>query len=278
MDDRRFDDLTRALVARPSRRAVFQVLASGLAGGALALGSGRRATAQDPTGCSLPCQTPDLTRCPTEPNGFCDCIYLDRDNDNCGACGHRCPIGHSCLGGSCLCYRGSGIWEEPCNGSCLIDFDSDPANCGSCGHACGLGEVCVGGNCYCGGSRCGSCETCDGGTCVRITCPICQICSNGRCVADANRDNLSCGDELMCCGGACVSNRPTENCGSCGNNCMTNQPGNTYAACVDGQCVYTCFGNFVDCVGDPATSCETNTDTDAAHCGGCDVPCGDGQV
>jgi hypothetical protein len=82
----------------------------------------------------------------------------------------------------------------------------------------------------------------------------------------------------MCCGGACVSNRPTENCGSCGNDCMTNQPGNTYAACVDGQCVYTCLANFDDCDGDPATGCETHTDTDAAHCGGCDQPCGDGQL
>ncbi|MCS6912376.1 MAG: hypothetical protein RMK29_07915 [Myxococcales bacterium] len=48
---------------------------------------------------------------------------------NCGACGRRCPDGHSC-----------------CEGAC-VDRQRDPSHCGACGLSCGPGQVCAGGRC-----------------------------------------------------------------------------------------------------------------------------------
>jgi hypothetical protein len=274
MDVDRFDRLARFVGARPSRRAVLRAAVGSWVGGGLALTGGRLAAAQDPS-CSLPCQTPDLTRCPT-PQG-CICVYLDRDNDNCGACGSHCPDGHSCLGGRCMCYRGNGIFEEPCNGSCYVDFRHDPANCGSCGHACRLGEFCVSGSCSCGGSRCLPCEMCEGGTCVPVVCPSCQVCADDLCVADPTQDGTICGFDQICCGGACVSMMEIPNCGACGQDCRAGWVPNTRFACTGGACEYTCLGGWGDCDGRPENGCETEIALDHAHCGACGNACAPGQ-
>ena len=75
----------------------------------------------------------------------CDegCTLLDRDPDNCGACGNVCPdASPACINGTCSeCFPG----QTNCGGYCA-DLLWDSYNCGACGFAC-PGTPCVEGVC-----------------------------------------------------------------------------------------------------------------------------------
>ena len=58
------------------------------------------------------------------------------------------------------------------------------------------------------------------------------------------------------CGGCVRLATSPRHCGRCGNVCGF-EP-NTVSPCVDGACVFTCRGGFLDCNGDRADGCETN--------------------
>lgn len=101
-------------------------------------------------------------------NGF----NLKRDQDNCGACGNKCPGQQVCRQGECTapmmegespgnpgnpgnppsgpkgCNPECGAGQTCCGNRC-VDTDSDAANCGMCGNACGAGAKpgCCGGSC-----------------------------------------------------------------------------------------------------------------------------------
>ena len=63
----------------------------------------------------------------------------------------------------------------------------------------------------------------------------------------------------------------------CGVTC-TMPPNAMTAACVAGRCgVGMCIVGFADCDGTPSNGCETNTNTDAMHCGACRAPCATGR-
>ena len=62
-----------------------------------------------------------------------ECVNVDFDEDNCGACGVECDPGELCAFGVC-----EETCEPPlidCGGSC-VDPSSDPQNCGGCGNVC----------------------------------------------------------------------------------------------------------------------------------------------
>jgi hypothetical protein len=66
------------------------------------------------------------------------------------------------------------------------------------------------------------------------------------------------------------------NCGACGNVCALM---NATPACTAGTCtIATCTDAFLDCDADPATGCEVDPGSDAAHCGACDAACGPGAT
>lgn len=112
--------------------------------------------------------------------GF-QCMDLQSDPDNCGACGVRCAINEACCGGACT---------SPLR---------DPANCGGCGIACdppnhntmtcstgkcGIG-TCDSGWADCNHSTADGCETSittidNCGACGN-KCPACAQCVNGAC-------------------------------------------------------------------------------------------------
>ena len=58
------------------------------------------------------------------------CVDLQSDQNNCGACGNICPAGKACCSGGC------------------VDLQSDQFNCGSCGNMCsGATFICANGTC-----------------------------------------------------------------------------------------------------------------------------------
>jgi hypothetical protein len=63
-----------------------------------------------------------------------------------------------------------------------------------------------------------------------------------------------------------------EHCGACDTPC---QPDNANgASCAQGSCNYSaCAAGFQDCDGDRSNGCESNQQTDAAHCGSCTTVC-----
>jgi hypothetical protein len=209
----------------------------------------------------------------------CNLICVDERNDpfNCGGCNQPC----------------NGAASSCCNGTCT-NTDVDPGNCGSCGNACSTANStpsCSGHNCswvcqsgfiHCGTNNtgcesalsstttCGGCgnacdtttsssQMCDGTTCT-------YVCNSGRgdCIAmGANTDG--CETDLT---------TTTSRCGSCTHDCNAFEQHASGAFCANSLCNYlSCATNFADCDTDRTNGCETNTASDATHCGGCFTNC-----
>ena len=166
----------------------------------------------------------------------CGSSCKDTQNDpaNCGACGHGCNSGESCVAGQCkvVCATGLTACAQTGGGTACKDLQNDAANCGACGG--------VGGSQPCGAG---------------------QICKAGQCT-------LTCPSGTTPCGGTCVNTAvDPANCGSCSASC--GPYANASAYCSASTCAASCTGSFADCDGNPATGCETDLSSDATHCGGC---------
>ena len=175
-------------------------------------------------GCGLTCATAKGEACLNDqccipvPGGMCStavcncnlgetccgargCIDTATDNENCGACGHACQNGGSCVSSMCTatCAGGPecGKGQSCCANGCST-VTSDPLNCGACGVVCNPGQACVTGMCV---------DTCgDGG---------------GSCQAGES-----------CCPSGCANTQADPfNCGGCNIQCGAT------ASCVDGSCV-----------------------------------------
>jgi hypothetical protein len=119
--------------------------------------------------------------------GGSECLDLQTDALNCGACGAPCPPGIECVAGMCDCQA-----LTACGNEC-VDVQVDGTHCGGCDNDCN-GAACLGGNCdcaiellncgacidpmtdeqHCGGcdQPCGLGETCQGGTCQCSDIPV----------------------------------------------------------------------------------------------------------
>jgi hypothetical protein len=181
------------------------------------------------------------------------CVDLTSDLANCGGCGVTCAVKHNaptCTAGKC----GVGTCDTnyaDCNGmasdGCESNTQSDARNCGACGMACQNGYVCVAGACQFG-------------------CPGTQT----KCYLDAD-GGLT--DAAVDGGAPYCAELSTDavNCGACGAACPVN---NNAPSCSGGTChVGTCNSGFGDCNGTVSDGCETNTNTNPAHCGTCGTTC-----
>ena len=197
------------------------------------------------------------------------CAALDRDPQNCGACGTACKTDEVCSSGKCS--FGCGTGTSNCNGSC-VNEQSDPGNCGTCGKACDAGSVCSSGKCVptcgegtvdCGGacvdtandrSNCGACGT---------TCAPGEECTAGTCALACQPGLVQCANDYPDGGAADAGDAGTLgaqvcvdpwidrfNCGGCGNVCPPSAP-----LCRYGQCVAGCS----------ATQCQQGSDVANAN-------------
>ena len=148
-----------------------------------------------------------------------NCVDLQTDEVNCGACGFGCTGGLPCNNGSCECGPG----EPGCSGV------GDPNACGPDGVRCAPDQLCYDASCVC---RPGLIEV--GGACVDLrsdpqncgaagtACP--EVCSRrvcrGSCPTASSRD----------CANACVPDDDPRHCGGCNRACAANE------VCVDGDC------------------------------------------
>ena len=172
------------------------------------------------------------------------CVKIDQPNTGCGgtscaACDPKNVVATACKGGAetLACgYDGCRPGFESCDGQLANGCETSLGLKGSCG----------------------TCTTmCDGAT------PFCAAAMNGvfGCVA-------SCPLGTTDCSGSCVDkNTSTENCGQCGLKC---ERVSATAACVQGQCVFTCTGGTHAC----GSVCASDIDPKfcGASCTDCPAP------
>ncbi len=176
------------------------------------------------------------------------CVDLQSNGNNCGACGTRClarPAGfpapppqmeYGCQEGTCNHLKCVANWVN-CNGDltdgCEVNVTNDVNNCGACGKKCAAGEACINGACQCNPGPSG----CD-------------------CLTGFETD--------------------VNHCGSCGLKCPNRA--NSTTKCEFGRCGFTCDAGMADCNLNDADGCETNIYRDPLNCGVCGVACETGQA
>lgn len=173
-----------------------------------------------------------------------ECVTLDRDPINCGACGTVCGAGEVCAAGTCVtsCQSDEAFCTPDTGPSYCARLASDNDDCGQCGVACGDGTACHEGVCTttCGAGQ-SRCDDADAGTsyCADLasdnaSCGACGhscdaglVCSGGACVP-------SCGAGQLACGGGCVD--PATSMQHCGasDSCDVDA-GTAGTACARGQ-------------------------------------------
>ncbi len=81
---------------------------------------------------------------------------LQRDEQNCGACGRACGAGQYCCQGDCLsiatqdmaaCNCSNTCGDRSCCDTTCLDLRNDPDNCGACGLKCSRNDSCSNGVC-----------------------------------------------------------------------------------------------------------------------------------
>ncbi len=183
---------------------------------------------------------------------------LAADESNCGSCGRACSYSgvavRQCTAGSCTstCSPGFGNCIQPASGvaddGCETNLASSADNCGACGRPCSYANVvtrsCVSGLCE------SSCST-GFGNCAT---PAAPSTDNG-CESSLNTDPA--------------------NCGACDRKCST--VGTSSVSCGGGLCNAACVPGRGDCSRPAAPAadngCETDTNTNVAHCGACSRAC-----
>ena len=218
---------------------------------------------------------------------------------NCGTCGKTCSNANgttACVGGACspVCAQGFADCDGNPNNGCETDTTASLNHCGGCGMACALANA----NTQCAAGVCGiaSCKSgfadCDltvGNGCEKplntvTDCGACGAtctnangttsCAGGTCAPVCSGGFASCDGNL---GNGCEAPLNTlTNCGSCGTPCSFP---NAIASCSTGTCAFSgCAAGFGNCDGNQANGCETNTNTNNTHCGGCNMPCAGGKI
>jgi hypothetical protein len=244
LDDRKFDELAKALAAAASRRSVIKSLTGGALGGVLALIGRDRVRADENNQFNSNDQQGNN-------NG-------DDDDDSCRAVGKSCRnprdcCTRQCSGNVCICTA-----DDQCPKPKGRDRQCKAANCrtdGTCEIVVNVGTACDDGN------RCTINDICDiNGNCSGTPIPGCC------------RSNDECKDDNPCTKDFC--DRETRQCvhkeipGCCRTDadCDDDNPC-TRDACRDGKCVHRkirgCCQSNAEC---DDGSCTCGGNSEAGHC------------
>lgn len=137
------------------------------------------------------------------------CVDLDTSVAHCGACGHACGAGASCVGG--VCQTPCVAPRMTCAGTCL-DVSTDVTNCGACGRRCTTGQTCTAGVCTTPtapgsalGQACTTSAQCGAGDCATGW-PGGYCISPCRTTSDCGADGICVQDiDYIFCARACTS-------------------------------------------------------------------------
>jgi hypothetical protein len=232
----------------------------------------------------------------------CNGLYSDgcetnlKTTANCGGCGVSCSLANatsSCATGACQVQSCNAGWGN-CDGlsvnGCEINTDTSVTNCGTCAKVCNN----TNGTAGCASGVCsitcasgwGNCDSNPDNGCETATTNNTDACGTcGKVCAVANGTPACIG--TSCAIQGCTSpwkdcnNQYTDgceintsnnlaNCGACGNACSGT---NGAASCTSGVCGIACNPGYGNCDGNVANGCESNLNTDVAHCGSCPNAC-----
>ncbi|MGH2559703.1 MAG: hypothetical protein ACRDJH_11605 [Thermomicrobiales bacterium] len=304
MESQRFDELTRLLANGASRRRILRGLAASLFGGAVGIG-GRAAAAATPCASARDCPTRlcfDGFCCNRSCTGQCEACNLPGLEGTCS------PVSGAPVGTRPAC-GGSGPCAAVCDGQTRTRCTGYPGGETACGDAtCADGfqttYACSGnGTCAPTTTPCGLYFCLDDGSGCRTTCEGDEHCAGtafcddgGQCQGDkALGEPCNDGAECLhgqCAQGVCCDSACDGVCRACnldGNAgfCSEAPDGGPCAGgtCCDGECIDTesdlahCGGCDIACEAGPTIACCdgacVDTNADKEHCGACGVFCGD---
>jgi hypothetical protein len=215
----------------------------------------------------------------------CNHLCVDTSNDlgHCGSCSNSC-VPDGAPPGSAAC----------CASTCY-DLSSSATHCGSCASMCSTNNVpsptCAAATCNgaCAPGT-GDCDNnkltngCETNTLVTPTaCGACgNVCSNnnmssvtcsaGQCDGACNAGFADCNLNKLTDGCEVSLGVDPQHCGGCANVCSSNNV--PAPACTAGTCSGACAPGFADCDNNKLfNGCETSTNVDPTHCGGCANAC-----
>jgi glutamine amidotransferase-like uncharacterized protein len=100
---------------------------------------------------------------------------------------------------------------------------------------------------------------------------------SGRGQDSAAGADAGCGDGKKSCGGACVAIESPTDHGCSASQCSPCQLAHAQSKCASGKCaVAQCSQGYADCDANAANGCETDSSSDANHCGQCGKSCNGG--